>query len=56
MNKPNKKKSKKAKKTTPYTKEEWAKIEELASGKGKTCKSTKSAKKYLDSLTPSREL
>ena len=56
MNKPNKKKTKRAKKTTPYTKEEWAKIEELASGKGKTCKSTKSAKKYLDSLTPSREL
>jgi len=35
---------------TPYTKEEWAKIEELASGNGKTCKSAKSAKKYLDSL------
>ena len=56
MNKPNKKKTKRAKKTTPYTKEEWAKIEELASGKGKTCKSAKSAKKYLDSLIPSREL
>ncbi|MCK4912471.1 MAG: type II toxin-antitoxin system PrlF family antitoxin [Candidatus Omnitrophica bacterium] len=35
---------------TPYTKEEWAKIEDLASMKGKTCKSGKSAKKYLDSL------
>ena len=35
---------------TPYTKEEWAKIEELASQKGKTCKSAKSAKKYLSSL------
>ena len=56
MNKPNKKKTKVAKKTTPYTKEEWTKIEELASQKSKTCKSAKSAKKYLDSLTPSREL
>ena len=35
---------------TPYTKGEWAKIEELASQKGKICKSAKSAKKYLDSL------
>jgi len=35
---------------TPYTTEEWMEIEELASQKGKTCKSAKSAKKHLDSL------
>ena len=56
MDKANKMKPKKVKKKTPYTKEEWTKIEELASGKGKTFKSAKSAKKYLDSLIPSREL
>ena len=54
--KKNKKKTKVAKKKTPYTKEEWAKIEKLASRKGKICKSVKSAKKYIDSLIPSREL
>ena len=56
MDKTNKRKAKRTKKKTPYAKEEWAKIEELASEKGKTCKSVKSAKKYLGSLTPSREL
>ena len=49
MNKTNKKKTKVVKNTL-YTKEEWAKIEELALQKGKTCKSAKSAKKHLDSL------
>jgi len=49
MDKTNKKKTKRTKKKTPYTKEEWTKIEELASEKGKTCKSAKSAKKHLDS-------
>ena len=33
-----------------YTKEEWEKIEKLASGKGKVYKSSKAAKKYIDSL------
>ena len=54
--KANKKKTKRAKRKTPYTQEEWAKIEELASGNGKTFKSAKLAKKYLDSLIPNREL
>ena len=56
MDKANKKKPKKTKKKSSYTKKEWTKIEKLASGKGKTCKSAKSAKKHLDSLIPSREL
>lgn len=38
------------KEKTPYTKEEWKKIEKLASQKGKTYKSPKSAKKHIDSL------
>lgn len=38
------------KEKAPYTKEEWGKIEALASKKGKTFKSAKDAKKYLSSL------
>lgn len=35
---------------SPYTPKEWAKIEKLASSKGKIYKSTKAAKKYISSL------
>lgn len=35
---------------SPYTSKEWAKIEKLASAKGKRYKSVKGAKKYLASL------
>ena len=38
------------KEKTPYTKEEWKKIEKLASQKGKIYKSSKSAKKHIDFL------
>jgi len=34
----------------PYTDEEWRKIEKLTSKKGKTYKSSKSAKAHIDSL------
>ncbi len=35
---------------SPYTSSEWAKIEKLASAKGKAYKSAKAAKKYIESL------
>jgi AbrB family looped-hinge helix DNA binding protein len=35
---------------SPYTPAEWAKIEKLASAKGKTYKSVKKAKKHIESL------
>jgi len=35
---------------SPYTPREWAKIEKLASAKGKSYKTIKGAKKYLKSL------
>lgn len=35
---------------SPYTPKEWAKIEKLASAKGKSYKSVKWAKKYIKSL------
>jgi len=35
---------------SPYTAVEWAKIEKLASAKGKTYKSVKKAKKHIESL------
>lgn len=35
---------------SPYTPSEWAKIEKLASQKGKIYKSTKRAKKYIGAL------
>lgn len=35
---------------SPYTPEEWAKIEKLASVKGKLSKSTKAAKKHIRAL------
>ena len=34
----------------PYTREEWLKIEKLASVKGKTYKSPKKAKKHIEAL------
>lgn len=34
----------------PYTSEEWKKIEELASHKGKIYKTVKDAKKHIDAL------
>ena len=38
------------KEKTPYTEQEWKKIEELASKKGKVKKTAKSAKNHIDSL------
>jgi AbrB family looped-hinge helix DNA binding protein len=35
---------------SPYTPEEWAKIEKLASAKGKVYRSTKGAKKHIRAL------
>jgi len=35
---------------SPYTHEEWAKIEKLASAKGKIYKSAKRAKKHIEAL------
>ena len=35
---------------SPYTPEEWAKIEKLASQKGKKIRSTLAAKKYINAL------
>jgi len=35
---------------SPYTSNEWAKIEKLASAKGRTFKNVKTAKKYIESL------
>jgi len=35
---------------SPYTPVEWAKIEKLASAKGKIYKSAKEAKKHIESL------
>lgn len=35
---------------SPYTPAEWAKIEKLASAKGKVYKSAKKAKKYIEAL------
>ena len=35
---------------SPYTPGEWAKIEKLASGKGKIYKTVKKAKKHIESL------
>lgn len=35
---------------SPYTSEEWAKIEKLASAKGKIYKSAKKAKKHIEAL------
>lgn len=35
---------------SPYTKEEWNKIEKLASAKGKIYKSAKSAKRHIEAL------
>ncbi len=35
---------------SPYTPEEWAKIEKLASAKGKIYKSAKKAKKHIEAL------
>ena len=35
---------------SPYTSSEWAKIEKLASGKGKIFKTAKRAKKHIEAL------
>ncbi|MBI4846163.1 MAG: AbrB/MazE/SpoVT family DNA-binding domain-containing protein [Candidatus Omnitrophica bacterium] len=35
---------------SPYTSSEWAKIEKLASRKGRVCKSVKKAKKHIEAL------
>jgi AbrB family looped-hinge helix DNA binding protein len=40
----------KEKKTSPYSEEEWAKIEGLANHRGKSFNSAKAAKKYLKEL------
>jgi len=40
----------KEKKTSPYTEEEWAKIERFSAQRGKSFASAKAAKKHLKSL------